>query len=104
LIAYKGLNLLIILEKTRSVKNLAKEIDLSIYSVYKYLKLFLNRGLIRKINKQYVINEELWTDLKQLIIEAKSHLINSDERIPTNAKISRGGIPRPLGRFLSKIF
>ncbi len=87
IIADKGFDLLVLLDKTRSVKSLAIETELSIYGIYKYLKLFINRGMIKKENKTYKINEEVWPDLKQLTTEAKTHSINLDKRIPLNSKV-----------------
>lgn len=72
----------------KTVEEVESKIELKKSIIYKKIKQAIDiSAVIQKENHKYVINEKIWRDLKDFLVEYKKHEETTDSRISANSKI-----------------
>lgn len=74
--------------ENKKVKDISREVGISVSSVYPYLRRLIKRQIINKKNGNLIINQDLWKKLFDFISFYKNYFILSQfDKVPNNAKI-----------------
>ncbi|MCK5031430.1 MAG: hypothetical protein KAR64_08185 [Thermoplasmatales archaeon] len=88
LLSGSGIPLLIELLHPKTVEEIESETEFKKSIIYKKIKQAINiSAVIPKQKHKYVINEKIWKDLKDFLVEYKKHEETTDSRIPANSNI-----------------
>ncbi len=88
LLSGSGILLLIELLHPKTVEEVESETEFKKSIIYKKIKQAINiSAVIPKEKHKYVINEKIWKDLKDFLVEYKKHEETTDSRIPANSNI-----------------
>ncbi len=88
LLSGSGIPLLIELLHPKTVEEVESETEFKKSIIYKKIKQAINiSAVIPKEKHKYVINEKIWKDLKDFLVEYKKHEETTDSRIPANSNI-----------------
>ena len=72
----------------KTVEEIESDTCLKKSIIYKKIKQAINiSAVIPKEKHKYVINEKIWEDLKDFLVEYKKHEETTDSRIPANSNI-----------------
>lgn len=88
LLSGPGIPLLIELLHPKTVEEVESETEFKKSIIYKKIKQAINiSAVVPKEKHKYVINEKIWKDLKDFLVEYKKHEETTDSRIPANSNI-----------------
>lgn len=88
LLSGSGIPLLIELLHPKTVEEVESKTEFKKSIIYKKIKQAINiSAVIPKEKHKYVINEKIWKDLKDFLVEYKKHEETTDSRIPANSNI-----------------
>lgn len=87
LLSESGIEILSTLLKPKTVGDVTDETGLKKSIVYKKLRQARAISVIKKENKQYFLNEKLWSKLRDFLGEFKRLIETTDPRIPANSVI-----------------
>lgn len=82
-----GFTILQLFETSKSLQEVVRKTGISGRTGYRYVQLFLNRGMLIRQNGHYALNDKLWPDLRELILSAKAQSGLWKLGIPSSAKI-----------------
>ena len=83
-----GIPILTELLHPKTVEEVESNTDLKKSIIYKKIKQGMDiSAIIQKKNYKYVINEKIWKELKDFLVEYKKHEETTDPRVPTNSII-----------------
>ena len=82
-----GIKILIVVLSPKNIKQIKRETKLKKSIIYQKLKQFYNTSIIRKENKNYVLNAKIWNNLKDFLEEYKKFSESVDKKIPANSVI-----------------
>lgn len=87
LLSGSGMKILTALLKSKTIEEITQETGLKKSCAYNKLGQALNISLVKKEDKRYVINEKLWPNLKEFLVEFKKYHETIDLRVPINSII-----------------
>ncbi|MBU0627997.1 MAG: winged helix-turn-helix transcriptional regulator [Nanoarchaeota archaeon] len=83
ILADSGLNILIALLEPKKIK----EIPIKQATVYSVIKKGMDISAVRKSNGKYFVNDKLWKELREFLVEYLKYISIIDLRVPANAEI-----------------
>ena len=87
ILSSNGIQILSATLEPKSINQVINETGLKKSLIYQKLKQAFNVSIIKKENKNYVLNAKLWTKLKEFLEEYKRFSESVDQRIPANSTI-----------------
>ena len=87
ILSSNGIQILSAILDPKSIKQIINETGLKKSLIYQKIKQTFNVSIIKKENKNYVLNAKLWVKLKEFLEEYKKFLESVDQRIPANSII-----------------
>jgi len=87
ILSSNGIKILTATLDPKDINQIINETGLKKSLVYQKLKQAFNMSIIKKENKNYVLNEKIWNKLKEFLEEYKRFSESVDQRIPANSTI-----------------
>jgi len=87
LLSDSGIRILSATLNPLSVKELMKETGLKKSIIYRKIKQAFNISVLRKENSKYFLNEKIWPDLKEMLVESRNYELIIDPRVPPDGLI-----------------
>lgn len=87
LLSESGIEILSTLFEPKTVEDIINKTGLKKSIVYKKLQKARTISVIKRKNKQYFLNEKLWSKLREFLEEFKRLIETTDPRVPANSVI-----------------
>lgn len=82
-----GIKFFTILIEPRTIPEIIRDTGIKRTMVFKKLKQAKYVSLITVQNSKYALNEKIWSEVKEFLIEFKKYEDMTDKRVPTNSVI-----------------
>ena len=82
-----GLEIYLAIVEPKTIKEIEKETDLHKTTILKKINQGRKMSLLRIENRTYRLNEKIWPDAKECLIELQRYENSIDQRIPVNSVI-----------------
>jgi predicted transcriptional regulator len=83
----KGIEILSILNDFKTIKQILEEVKINRATLFKKLREFREINLVVKEKNKYKINEKIWGEVKDFILEINLYEKSIDKRIPFDSEI-----------------
>jgi hypothetical protein len=87
IISDSGLNILLNLEEPKKIKDIIEITGLKKSIVYNKIRQCMNASILLKRDNRYRLNEKIWEQLVDFLLEYKKYDENIDERVPVDSRI-----------------